>query len=544
MSQARKNLELHMKVTADAHGASEALKGVTREAERAGHAVRNIGGMAGSDQGGMAGGGGGGSGGGKGVKSPMEGLKELGAWVAVGTGFVATATNLSKAVMDLDSSFMTVREKTLGFAAALPVVGDSIARFMGSIMDARDRMLNPEAYKDVQRMREENPVRMAQREARHEYAMRRSALEGEVEGAGFNLQATREFPTISAEQSLLRMGMGGMAGAFYNASLDAIDPRIASALEGIQSAKRGHRMAELQAGSSGADVDTARAKAAAAMRQFRALKGRAEGSYDAARGVGGPTKTGGGRTLGMGLFGGGASALVLGGGTGGGVAGMLSTAGSNLEMQQNELKLQDAAHAAALANAELEAKITDHKRNQLALARQAHEVAKAETGVMKAQVDLIREKERESRMGQRQLGGMDAIDRWGMLQSLQRFKEGGRENVTSSEFAMLQGNALTREFVGKRSEEDASNDPVVKKIMELAGVRNAEDLKKEGDKLQAEVQMKIQFDEVKFAEVMQKSLEKLNLKDLLGELIKNQLEIKLAAPEGGVRRMHAGLGGG
>lgn len=480
----------------------------------------------------------------------MEGLKGLGAYVAAGTAFIATAANLSKAVMDLDSSFMTTREKALGFAAAIPVVGDSIARFMGTLMDARDRMLNESQYKNVQRMREENPVLMAQASARHDYQQRKDGLMGEIQGAGFNAQAIGEFPTITSGEAALKSSVGGMAGAFLDVGLGSMDPRLKEGLQGVQSARRAQRVAELNAGSSQSDVDKSQARSNQAQARWRAAKAAAEGSFNEARGA---SSFGGNVAHETGLayekrFGKGAvgTNFMMGlsniapsiFGVGATVAG--GDKGTNLSMQEAELKLAPLEHAAKLALAELEKKITDNKQNQLALDRSRYEVAKADTALMKGKLSILEEQYAKAKAGQQQFGGMDATDQFSLLQSARRFKEGGRENVTAGEFAQLQGNALTREFVGKRAEEDAANNPMLKALQELTGMRNAEDLKQERDKLTADIDMKVQFDEEKFAEVMKKSLEKLN-PQLIG-LIERVLELKLADPEGGVRRAHAGGG--
>ena len=53
------------------------------------------------------------------------------------------------------------REKAMGFAKALPVVGEALAHLIGTSYDAIDRLRDPAGAARVDRMRYQNPLDMA-----------------------------------------------------------------------------------------------------------------------------------------------------------------------------------------------------------------------------------------------------------------------------------------------------------------------------------------------------------------------------------------------
>ena len=523
----QKTIELKMVATADVSKASAAMQQLTRDAEKAGMAVKAIH-----------------SGGGGSRPGIFESAAGAIAPIAAATGIVATAANLTKAVQNLGSEFLTVREKALGFAAALPIVGDSISRFLGNLMDARDRIFDGERAMLVDRMRNEMPGEMARLSAYSENRMRGFGLNREISEAGYRRQAVGEFPTIASGTALLRGSMGGMAGAFLGVGLDAIDPRLMSAAEGVQGARGRLREAELSAGASSAAVEAARGQARMAMKGM--LGASAAGTEALTEAMGGGPAWASHRNRGAD-----AARNRAGGGAFGEVASVAGYAfpsmfgerdgGSNLALSEAMLNLQRQMHTAQLANAELEQKMTANKERQLQLLQRQHELSRAESNLLGARVGVLDEQYAIARGGARQFGAMDDSSQSSVLSALQRFKQFGRQGVTRGEIEQLMGNQLTSNFVGNAIEKDISNDPAYRQILAITGQRDAGTLRQERDQLKRELDIKVQLDEEQFSKLLEEKLKNINLKDLLGELLKNQLEVKLRAPE--INRLGARVGG-
>ena len=542
MSLARKDLELRMTVTTNASNATAAMQQLAREAERAGMAVKSLG------TGGGAGAGGGGAGG---MMSSARGaIGTAGGLIVGGAAVVATIGGLHKAFLDLDNGMMTAREKTIGFAKAIPILGDALAGFMGTLMDARDRMMNPDQYKDVQRMREMNPIIAAQREARHDADQQRGALFREGQGARNNSASIRAFPTLSSGEALLRSSVGGMAGSFLKAGTDSIDPRLKAALQGLQSAERGGYASGLGVGDAESQADASRSAHAQARSLFNSARSNRDRQYEAAQaGVG---KDGGQEAFDRFGFNSNPDANYaqrfgneLGAVTIGSVArqfgklnGPASSDGTNLAMQKANFEYEDAAHRLKLADADLEEKIKRSKEANLANDRQAYQIAQAKTGIMRAQLGIMEEQLAKSKSGREQFGGMDSTSQDALLQAAQRAKAGGRENVTAAEWAMLQSNPLTQDLAKKAADADAEANPQYKKLLQITGNRDVADQQAAVDKLGANIDIKVQLDDEKFAALAEKTLGRFE-----GELIKvieMAFDRRMGDIKGGQARAHAG----
>lgn len=530
-SVSRKELLVKMSFEADTARASRAVQALETDARKleasAGRANRALGG------------GGGGLSFGQAVGSLASG--PIAAATAVGATMV-TVANMTKAWQDLDNELLTSREKVLGFARAIPLIGDSIANMIGSVQNAVERLNDPEAARNVDRMRMRNPIEMAQGRARFEFDTRAGGLRREVAEAGFRAQAVGEFPTVGAGQALLRGAVGGVAGGLLGSVMEGIDPRLTEGMEGVQAARRNARAAELAAAASEREVELARPGARRATAQWRAASGEAEARMLAAS-----------QPFDHRMAGARAAFDAAGGGRLGGFAGLagwvapssfgVKDTGSNLAVNEALLKEQRAEAQALVEIERLEAKITTNKERQLALAQRQHDVARAETALMRTRVQILDEQYGRAKAGERQFGTMDAVGQGAVLSTLRRFQKFGRENVTQGELDLLMGNELTRDFVGQRAEKDAADSPVLKEIRKITGQRMAADLKDERDKLKTEVDLKIQLDEEKFAKLIEEKMKNLNIRDLLGEIVKTQLEIRLRRPEADAARARVERGG-
>lgn len=202
------------------------------------------------------------------------------------------------------------------------------------------------------------------------------------------------------------------------------------------------------------------------------------------------------------------------------------------EMNREQMALLRAQQAMA----DFEQKSTMNKERQLELMRKQHEVAKAQTEVMRAQLSILSDELAKTKTGARQFGAMDDFNKEGITAAYRRFKEGGREAVSAGELALLQGNALTADEVNKKLEKDTANDPKFKEFLKEVGGRDVATIEAERKKLKAEIDLKVQLDEEKFAKLMEAKLKELNLKDILGDIIKTQFELKMREVTAGADR--------
>ena len=101
---------------------------------------------------------------------------------------------------------------------------------------------------------------------------------------------------------------------------------------------------------------------------------------------------------------------------------------------------------------------------------------------------------------------------------------------------MLAGSSLTRDLVGKQAEEDAKSNPMYQALEKLLGLRDLDMQRTERDEFKAKLDVKIQFDEQKFADQMRDSLEKMDFKALFVKI----LEVKTREAELGNLKMRAG----
>ena len=162
---------------------------------------------------------------------------------------------------------------------------------------------------------------------------------------------------------------------------------------------------------------------------------------------------------------------------------------------------------------------------------------------MRAQLSILDDQIAKQKGGQRQFGALSGVEQQSLVDVARRFKQGGRQSITQEELNMLRGNGLTADWAGKKIDADLTNNISLKQLNEITGQRDLGELEKAREKLKTEVDMKVQLDEEQVAKLMTEQLKKLNLKDLLGEIVKSQLELNLARPRMDAVRGAAERGG-
>lgn len=540
----QKTLELRLVVSADTAQGNLALQHLAAQAQRVEQAAGKAGRAIGAAGGGAAAGAGGGGVTGA-AGAALGGLGALGGWLAAGAAVAATMSNLTAAVQGLNNPMLTAREQALGFARALPIVGGALADLIDNAMDAIDRIRDPETAARVDRARIEMPILTAQEQARFGARQKGQALFREVRGADNRFGAIRDTPTLDYADrvAMNRPGLLGAASSVALSGFGAVqDPRLRAAEDALQAARRGLDEAGRDAAGSASDVGFARRGAGPLAEAWRAAKARTEAERriangeDDANGDGPRMAAARAATVRAhagikGDLGDNFASRTLAGGAGVGAylfPGGGGTKFSQLDaMNAEQMALQK--HQNALLD--LENKITANKEKQLTLLQKQAEVARAETTVMKTKLGLLDEEYAKVKGGGAAFVGLDKVEQRDFLDAAQRFKEGGRDNVTGDELGRLQGNPLTAGLVRDRLEKDAKNNGGLDELLKLTGARDEETVARERAKLKAELDLKVQIDEEQFAKLTAEKLKQLNLKELLGEIVKNQLEIDLRKPK-------------
>lgn len=540
----QKQLELRLLMTADATQGSRAMQQLAADAEKveraAGKANHALAGAQ-NPRTGVPGGGGWLAAG----QSVLGGATAAAGWLAAGAGVAATAANMVHAFGQLNQEFLTTREKALGFARALPIVGDALANLIDNAMDAIDRLQDPETAHRVDRDRYEMPILMAQREAEFGVRRRGQGLYRESRSAEYRLAAVQAVPRLDAVERSARNALGGtgMAGFAFGAMLDAksaLGPEYRNAEEAIQQAKRDLDEARREAEGSTSDVGFARRERDRALGLWNTARDRTLAEEREAKDGTGERRDlaynrtrentrqwlgdGAGSAVAGRYFG--AAAWLFPSATG--AAPAAGTGYSYRDAMNQEVKAEQVARQAIK---DLEEKITANKEKQLALLQKQAELSRAETGLLKARFSLLDQEYARSRSGSVSFSALSKVEQDDFLGAALRFKKGGRENVTADELARLQANPLTGPLVEQKLFEGIKSDPLLKELLTLTGQRDAETVRQQRDKLKAELDLKVQLDEEQFAKLTAEKLKTLNLKELLGEIVKAQLELDLRRPK-------------
>jgi hypothetical protein len=450
-------------------------------------------------------------------------LKAAG-YLAFAAGIADLSAGMTTAIQGLNNEMLTSRERALGFARAIPLVGDALARLGDNVLDMVDRIRDPDTAKRVDRMRFQLPILQGQSAAQFEYTQRSLPLVREAREAEYGARAVGRNPSVAFQGQLLGSALSGFGfGGLGSGVLGVFgeDNPLSAALEGVVGARRGLEAARDAAGAANNDEFHARKAAGRAMSEFRSAAARSRAEA-AASGIGTNLASGTGRHV-TGL----PSAPIWGpGGTFG-----PSTAGSRFHLedalQQETLAFQKAQQASLAA----EAAITANKERQLELTRKQYELSRAETNLLKTKAGLL-EGERDRVQGAgRQFGALDFVSQDALLKAAKRFKAGGRQGVTPEELGMLQANPLTAQLVAERLDQDVTGNRDFQDLLRLTGQRDLSTIQAELAKVKTEVAIKVQLDEEQFQKTLAETLKSMNFKQLVEGIFKNQLELNMRRPE-------------
>lgn len=416
----------------------------------------------------------------------------------------ATAAAIGEALGKLDNNLLTTRQKILGVAESIPLVGSYVASTIDNTALALDRVQNRDRARRLDALRMTQPRDMGIASLREQGSVGIGSLEREINSARFSADTIAAVPLQSTID--LRDRQAGGLGGFAAAALQMKrDPRETAALDAIQQAKRGEYQADLEAGFAYDRLSGQEGVAERAVEQAAAARQRAEDSLAAGRGQRGSGERRPGQGVGM------DGIVNRYGGRSGGFD--TDTAGRGLEEAQRDAQV--AIQKAMEEQNRLQRDATANKEKQLALARAEFEVSKAETNLVKTRLALAQEEKSRLQGAALQFGGMAENEQYALAAALKRFKEGGKEAVSKDQLALLQGSAVTGKFVGEALQVDASADPLFKGLLKQTNQRDLETVKAEVDKLAIKVAGQLHLDEKQAADVMKKAVESVN-EDLVG----------------------------
>jgi hypothetical protein len=348
-------------------------------------------------------------------------------------------------------------------------------------------------------------------------------------------------------------GMAGVGLGPHEGGLSTLwqqYPQLKAAFESHQTALRGGDFAKRQMDRSGAEVEEQKAKVANARKTWQASVAESERRLQDARSVGGAGGSGGVISLpGSSLLPSGkgntwidrvvAGAMEMGtsqaaginyainGGSGVGPGGK----GSPMHLQEVAMNEQKAALDLKQQLADLEAKESKLKENSLDYTKQQYEIERSRTGILQSQVSIYDQQIAKAKAGIESFGMLDKVGQATILDAAKRFKAQGRMGVTEEELGMLRSNAITGEWVGQAVGRNAANDPMTKELMNLTGQKDLGQLQEQKEKLEKEISVKVQMDEVKFADAIAAQMKESNINGLLKEVVDNLKLIANRKPE-------------
>lgn len=503
MAETRKEVKLRLTVEADMKGGQEAARKLGADIEKVGknadEAKRKLAGMGGP------GGGGGGAGGPSGGPGLGQNISAIGAFagkVAIVSAGVAAVANFSKALYDFENPAKNARDKFVGLAEAVPLVGGALGNLTNNLLDMIERMRDPEGARRLDALKASQSRVVGEGQVKTEGWQRIDDLRRETRDAE---SASRGFDMVpgQAQAGTALAGFGGVA------AVESVDPRMQAALDDVRKAQRAFAVSDEQAKNQQVDTENARLAADQAKTEADAAAAKSRAAVAAAgveqQKAEAPRKS----IWADDPF------NIRGGNENEKNVWNDDPAGMKKALQQNPaqealLEEQRKIQAALQAQAAAEKEMTANKQKMLDLEQKRYALMQAETNLKRAQLSLLDEEAAKVKAGSQQFGAMDTGYQSGLLDALKRFKEGGRESVTEGEFAALQQNELSRGLVAKRVEEDLSIDPTYQQFLKETGARDLKVIEKEQVKLRQEIQVKVELDEQQYQKLLAEGLKKAN----------------------------------
>lgn len=464
--------------------------------------------------GGGAGGGGGDAGGG--------GLGLVGK-LAMTAAAVQTVANLVDATTKLGNEAMTAREKLLGFAGAIPVIGGALESILGNTLSLVEQAqvdgwfdrrgaggmtvealrktfvtergvgrmgafgapmasimsmaeMDPADYPDLaklgdwremQKRLREAPFDQARRSARFRRDARLDDLTAADQFLGdrgaFGVDAVREMNALRfAPARISGLPAFMQPGGRFDDS-DSYDAVIRAAYQNRVGARESFRLADSQLGQTQGQLS-------GMGERLEFLRGRSEWSAQVAAAE--KAKADGSAT-------------------------------HHARLQDTLVKAEADRAAYAQEAERYEQLIAKAKEQQLAAVQAESALRKANVGIAQAELQVVEAKIQKQKGGLEQFGMYDPAKQRAALEAMTRARDGGFESLTPEQKALLAGTGLTADFAAKRSRESVADADVTKALLAQLGDQDLKTLEGERERLRKKIKVDLEVD----AEQLKKEVE-------------------------------------
>lgn len=432
----------------------------------------------------------------------LAGLGQVAGYTAAVAGVVGTVANLTKAIQGLDNPAVSARDKLTSLASSIPVLGSALGSLAGSVTDAIERLRDPELARRVDRMRADQGFAIGESRLRFATEMKIGDVRKEARDAAI---AARGFDMVGG-QTEFDKGLSALGGV---TPVVGADPRLRASQEEFRRAQREFEVGKAQLAAQEEDVrrakevaDRTRREAEEAGVRARAAEARAGLGPNAAQMPQGDTGRAAQQAIrnNPGLLG--VADRLMGGRISNQFGTMAEQATQQNPAQaaliEEQRKIQDALQAQTA----LEKESLALKQRMIQTEQQRYEMSKRETDMMKSKLAILQDEEARVRAGTQQFGEMDVVTQQALLDALERFKKGGREAVTEGEYQAIRNNELSRGLVQDRIEQDQSNNPAYQRLLAMTGNRDLKAIEQERQKVETEIRVKMELDEVQFKKLL------------------------------------------
>jgi hypothetical protein len=435
--------------------------------------------------------------------------------------------NLTEAIAQASQPTTTAADRftllSQAMAKSVPIIGDSLASIVGSLQNAAGRLTDWKGSLARDKYRAEFPGAMAKDAIESRGRDQLDALNRSTRQSKFALEAREQFPSLAYQVEKQSSGLGG---SIMKAAWENKDVRVRGSEEAVQTARRS--LAEADAAATAAKVDVSRQRrrtADAVESAGNATLGREAADRRAeVGGAGGAAK----KPSSLEQW---AGALV----PGLGLAGLPFGRGPYAEVGKQQVAKDDRAQqllveqrAITQALKEQERLMAAQERSGQAIAEAAkkrHELSKAETDLMRSRLDVMKEEQSKIVDARRSFGALDSVSQQGILADLKTFKELGREGLTEGSFSRLQ--SVAPDLVAKQLDERTKDSPLTKEFISQLGLQDEKTLETQIQKLQTEMNVKVEVDAKEFQKVMADEMERLNnsLSGMIRKIVASEINL-------------------
>lgn len=201
-----------------------------------------------------------------------------------------------------------------------------------------------------------------------------------------------------------------------------------------------------------------------------------------------------------------------------------------LTRQERALKLKEAEHVAQRALDLLEQGTNRHKEAGVNLAQKKHDFAKAEVEVMKGRLALAKEEEDRAKTFQAGFAGLSRADKWKAAHAARQLSEFGIRRLSQQQRGLLAQAGLgdvVSAAAGKEVEDDPAFRALAAGIRERFNIRAVREAVQERVRLETEVTVKVERDNVELATELEKVMSRFtkNLEVLILKTVETKINL-------------------